>query len=124
MHYRIRAAAQAAAFAHCVEQVERASKGLDEAQARQLFERFGYPAQFMRLSSGAFSEMSFALEAKSLKDDEAALRHAKAALSLLEQRDALDSRYNSGRWEHWYDRDLIYPCKSVTQRLRDFLKGK
>ena len=121
--YRLRAAVQAVAFNDCVEQVERASKGLDEAQKRQLFERFGYPAQFMLLSSGAFSEMSYALAAMDLKDDECALRHAKIALELLEQRDALDERYNSGKWEHWYDRDLIYPCKSVTAKLRAAVNG-
>ena len=122
--YRLRAAAQAAAFAECAEQITRASKGLDEAQARQLFERFGYPAQFMRLSSGAFSEMSYALAAMDLKDDECALLHAKMALELLEQRDKFDKRYNSGKWEHWYDRDLIYPCKSVTAKLRTAVNGQ
>ena len=122
--YRLRAAAQSVAFNECFEQVERASKGLDETQKRQLFERFGYPAQFMRLSSGAFSEMSYALAAMDLKDDECALHHAQIALALLEQRDEFDKRYNSGRWEHWYDRDLIYPCKSVTAKLHAALKGK
>ena len=121
--YRIRAIAQAAAFNECVEQVERASKGLDEAQKRQLFERLGYPAKFMALSSGAFSEMSCALAAMDLADDECALRHAKAALALLEERDRLDGRYNTGKWKHWYDRDLLYPCKSTTAKLREALNG-
>ena len=53
-----------------------------------------------------------------------AVRHAKAALAFGEQRDALDRRYNSGKWEHWYDRDLIYPCCSVTEKLRKAVKGK
>ena len=88
------------------------------------YERFGYPAPFMQLSSGAFSEMSYALAAMDLKDDECALRHARIALDLLEQRDELDERYNSGKWEHWYDRDLIYPCRSVTDKLRKAVNGQ
>jgi len=122
--YRLRAFAQAAAFNECVEQVERASKGLDEAQKRQLFERFGYPARFMALSSGAFAEMSSALADMDLRDDERALSHAKQALSLLERRDELDRQYNGGKWKHWYDRDIIYPCRSVTEKLRKSLKGR
>ena len=106
---RIRAVAQAAAFERC---------GMDDAQKRQLFERFGYPAAFMCLSSQAFAEMSAAREARCLGDEPGAMRHAKSALSLMEERDALDGRYASGRWSGWYDRDLIYPCRSVTARLR------
>ena len=115
---RIRAVAQAAAFERCEEQIGRAAAGMDDAQRRQLFERFGYPAAFMRLSSQAFAEMSAAREARELGDESGAMRHAKSALSLMEERDALDGRYASGRWSGWYDRDLIYPCRSVTARLR------
>ena len=96
---------------------------MHSSHARQLFERFGYSTQFMLLSSGAFSEMSYALAAMDFKDDECALYHAKFALELLAQRDELDKRYNSGKWEHWYDRDLIYPCRSVTDKLREAVIG-
>ena len=120
---RLRAIAQAAAFERCTEQIERASAGMDEAEKRQLFERFGYPAEFMRLSSSMFAEMSAAREALGLGDKPCAVRHAKAALAFGEQRDELDRRYASGKWKHWYDRDLIYPCRSVTGKLRNALKG-
>ena len=53
-----------------------------------------------------------------LGDEPGAIRHAKAALAFGEERDRLDKRYNSGKWEHWYDRDIIYPCRSVTEKLR------
>ena len=115
---RLRAITQAAAFERCTEQIDRASTGMDEAEKRQLFERFGYPAEFMRLSSSMFAEMSAAREALGLGDRPCALRHAKAALAFGEQRDALDRHYNTGKWEHWYDRDIIYPCRSVTEKLR------
>ena len=115
---RIRAVAQAAAFERCEEQIGRAAAGMDDEQRRQLFERFGYPAAFMRLSSLAFAELSAAREARCLGDEPGAMRHAKSALSLMEERDALDGRYASGRWSGWYDRDLLYPCRSVTARLR------
>ena len=120
---RLRAITQAAAFERCVEQIERAAARMDEAQKRQLFERFGYPAEFMRLSSSMFAEMSAAREARGLGDEPCAIRHAKAALAFGEERDRLDKRYASGKWEHWYDRDLIYPCRSVTEILRNALKG-
>ena len=42
---------------------------------------------------------------------------ATAAVELGHQRDALDVRYNSGKWAHWYDRDLKYPCRSVMEAL-------
>ena len=117
----LRARAQTAAFARCVEQLERASKGLDDAQRRQLFERFGYPAEFMRLSSEIFAELSCAVEAKNEEDREACRAHAENALECARARDELDLRYNAGRWSRWYDRDLIYPCKSVADDLREVL---
>ena len=119
---RIRAIAQAAAFERCVEQLDRAAAGMDDAQKRQLFERFGYPAEFMRLSSSMFAEMSAACEALGLGDRPCAIRHAKAALALGEERDALDRRYNSGKWEHWYDRDMVYPSAVVVETLRKHLR--
>ena len=97
---------------------------MDELEKRQLFERFGYPAEFMRLSSSMFAEMSAAREARGLGDRPCAVRHAKTALAYGEQRDELDRRYNTGKWEHWYDRDIIYPCRSVTEKLRKSLKGR
>ena len=113
------AVARAAAFERCEEQIGRAAAGMDDAQRRHLFERFGYPAAFMRLSSLAFAEMSAAHEARELGDEPGALRHAKSALSIMEERDALDGRYASGRWCGWYDRDLIYPTTGLTKQLRD-----
>ena len=117
----LRARAQSAAFARCSEQLTRASKGLGEAQRRQLFERFGYPAEFMRLSSEIFAELSCAVEAKNANDSEACRAHVESALGHARTRDALDLRYNAGRWSRWYDRDLIYPCASVSDGLRDVL---
>ncbi len=113
----LRARTQSAGFARCVEQIERASRTLDEAQRRQLFERFGYQAEFLRLTSDIYAELFSALEAKDADDWPCALRHANAAVELGRQRDALDARYNSGKWAHWYDRDLKYPCRSVMEAL-------
>ncbi|MBR3956373.1 MAG: hypothetical protein IKJ89_00805, partial [Kiritimatiellae bacterium] len=113
----LRARMQSAAFARCLEQIERASRTMDEAQRRQLFERFGYPADFLRLTSEICAELYAAVEAKDADDWPCALRHAKAAIALGHERDALDARYNSGKWAHWYDRDLKYPCRSVMESL-------
>ena len=117
----IRARAQSAAFARCLEQLERASRGLEESGRRQLFERFGYPADFLRLSSDLFAELLAALEAKAADDKSACRRHVASALELAEERDALDRRYNSGRWKRWYDRDIVYNCSMVAGNLRNLL---
>ena len=124
MRTPIRAAAQTAAFRRCLEQIDRASEGMDERARHQLFERFGYPAEFMALSSAAFTEMAMALDDMDLKDDRRSLEHAERALELLEERERLDTRYASGRWEHWYDRDLIYPCRTVAEALRKALRKR
>lgn len=124
MRTPIRAAAQAAAFRRCLEQIDRASEGMDENARYQLFERFGYPAEFMALSSAAFAEMAQALDAMDLKDDRRSLAHARRALELLEERERLDARYASGRWEHWYDRDIVYPCRIVAEDLRKTLQKR
>ena len=113
----LRARTQSAAFARCLEQLDRAAAALDETRRRQLFERFGYPAAFMRLSSDIFAELSAAVEAKSLGDDACAMRHAGTAVSLGRERDAIDARYNSGKWARWYDRDLVYPCRAAMENL-------
>ena len=113
----IRARAQSAGFARCLEQLERASRMMDEAQRHQLFERFGYQAEFLRLTSDIYAELFNAIEAKDADDMPCALRHANVALALGHERDALDARYNSGKWTHWYDRDLKYPCRSVMESL-------
>ena len=113
----LRARTQSAAFVRCLEQLDRAAVGLDETQRRQLFERFGYQAEFMRLSSDIYAELSAAVEAKNLGDDACATRHVCAAVTLGHARDALDSRYNSGMWTRWYDRDLVYPCRAVMENL-------
>lgn len=118
----IRARAQSAAFARCLEQLRRAAAGLDRGQRRQLFERFGYPAEFMRLSSDIFAELSAATEAKALGDDACARRHVRAALAHGRRRDALDARYNAGKWARWYDRDLVYPCHAVMAELSKHFK--
>ncbi|MBQ3343972.1 MAG: glycosyl hydrolase 115 family protein, partial [Kiritimatiellae bacterium] len=117
----LRARLQAAAFARCAEQLERASDGMDEARKRLLFERFGYPTEFMRLSSECLAEITCAVEAKSLGDMRRAVGHAKTALACAETRDELICRYNSGKWEHWYDRDIIYPCAPLAESLRNAL---
>ncbi|MBQ6914487.1 MAG: glycosyl hydrolase 115 family protein [Kiritimatiellae bacterium] len=117
----LRARLQAAAFARCAEQLERASYGMDEARKRLLFERFGYPTEFMRLSSECLAEITCAVEAKSLGDMRRAVGHAKTALACAETRDELICRYNSGKWEHWYDRDIIYPCAPLAESLRNAL---
>ena len=117
----LRARAQSAAFARCLEQLARASKGLGGAQRRQLFERFGYPAEFMRLSTDIFAELSCAVESKNAEDHKACRAHVESALEHARARDALDLRYNAGRWSRWYDRDLIYPCASVSDNLREVL---
>ena len=113
----LRARTQSAAFARCLEQLDRAAAALDETRRRQLFERFGYPAAFMRLSSDIFAELFAAVEAKSLGDDACAMRHAGTAVSLGRERDAIDARYNSGKWARWYDRDLVYPCRAAMENL-------
>ncbi len=113
----LRARTQAAGFARCLEQLERASRAMDAVRRRQLFERFGYPAEFLRLTSDIYAELFSAVEAKDADDWPCALRHANAAIALGHERDALDARYNSGRWAHWYDRDLKYPCRSVMEDL-------
>jgi hypothetical protein len=117
----LRARTQSAAFARCMEQIERASKGMSETQQRQLFERFGYPAEFLRMSSDIYAELSAAREAKGSEDAAACRRHLQAALGHAEARDALDRRYNEGRWKRWYDRDLIYPCATVSADIRRLL---
>lgn len=117
----LRARTQSAAFLRCIEQLERAAAGLDGGQSHQLFERFGYPAQFMRLTSDIFAELSAAVEAARMGDDACAMRHARAATALGVERDALDARYNSGKWERWYDRDIVYPCRSLMEHLRNGL---
>lgn len=119
----LRARAQAAAFARCQEQVARAADGLDAATRRQLFERFGYPAEFLRLSSDIYADMAAAVEAKDAGDAPAARRHAEAALARAEARDALDARYNAGRWAGWYARDIIYPFSAFAAELRQALEG-
>ena len=78
----LRARTQAAGFARCLEQLERASRAMDEARRRQLFERFGYPAEFLRLTSDIYAELFAAVEAKDADDGPCALRHAKAAIAL------------------------------------------
>ena len=88
----LRARTQAAGFARCLEQLERASRAMDEARRRQLFERFGYPAEFLRLTSDIYAELFSAVEAKDADDWPCALRHAKAAIALGHERDALDAR--------------------------------
>ena len=118
----LRARTQSAAFSRCLEQLKRATKGLDDAQQRQLFERFGYPAEFMRLSSDLYAELACAVEAKDADDGEACRMHVEKALALSQERDALDNRYNSGRWRQWYDRDLIYPCSSLSETLQKVLE--
>ena len=118
----LRARTQSAAFARCLEQLKRASKGLDDTQSRQLFERFEYPAEFMRLSSDLYAELACAVEAKGANDPESCRAHVEKALALSRARDMLDSRYNSGRWEGWYARDLIYPCSSVSESLQKILE--
>ncbi len=121
MRAPIRARAQAAGFARCLEQLDRAAKGLDDAQRLQLFERFGYPAAFLRLSSDLFAELSDAVEAKNADDVAGLRRHLQAALAYSEARDALDARYNAGRWKGWYDRDLVYNCSTVSGKIRELL---
>lgn len=113
----LRVRTQSAAFLRCLEQLDRAAAALDETRRRQLFERFGYPAAFMRLTSDIFAELFAAVEAKSLSDDACAMRHAGTAVSLGRERDALDARYNSGKWARWYDRDLVYPCRAAMENL-------
>ena len=120
----LRARTQSAAFARCLEQLSRASEGMDEAQGRQLFERFGYPAEFLRLSSDLYAELVCAREAKAADDAVACRRHLEAALGHAEARDALDRRYNEGRWRRWYDRDLIYPCKNTVTDLKKLLNAQ
>ena len=78
----------------------------------------------MALSSAAFAEMAQSLDAMDLKDDRRSLEHAERALELLEERNVLDARYASGRWEHWYDRDIIYPCRIVAEDLRKALQKR
>ena len=124
LRFPIRATAQAAAFRRCSEQLNRASKGMSKEEKYQLFQRFGYPAKFMEYSSAAFAEMGFALDAMDLKDDEVALEHAEKALEFLEKRDEVGKKYNAGKWEHWYDRDLIYPCAVVTEELRKAVNNR
>ena len=119
----LRARTQSAAFARCQEQLKRALKGLDDAQSRQLFERFGYPAEFIRLSSDLYAEISCAVEAKDARDPESCRAHVAKALAVSKARDALDGRYNSGRWEGWYARDLVYPCSSVSESLQKVLES-
>jgi hypothetical protein len=51
-------------------------------------------------------------------------RHLEAALGHAEARDALDRRYNEGRWRRWYDRDLIYPCKNTVTDLKKLLNAQ
>ena len=106
-----------AGFARCLEQLERASRAMDEVRRRQLFERFGYPAEFLRLTSDIYAELFSAVEAKDADDGPCALRRARAAVELGHERDALDTRYNSGKWARWYDRDLKYPCHAVMEEL-------
>lgn len=118
MRNALLARAQAAAFRRCLEQVERAYAGMDWAQRLQLFERFGYPSEFMSLSSDCYSELAFAVEAKSMEDWKSAKRHALTALNLSTERDRLERRYNAGRWKHWYDRDIIYPYSAHSAALR------
>ena len=43
-------------------------------------------------------------------------------IGLRGRRDALDRRYNSGKWEHWYDRDMVYPSAVVVETLRKHLR--
>lgn len=114
----LRARTQSAAFGRCIEQIARASHGLDAAQRRQLFERFGYPARFMRFSSDMYAELASALEAKNAGDEGAERAHLETAYAGAMARDALDKNYNSGKWKRWYDRDLIYPCSHVTGELK------
>lgn len=114
----LRARTQSAAFARCLEQIARASHGLDAAQRRQLFERFGYPARFLLLSSDIYAEISAALEAKNAGDEGAERAHLETAYADALARDALDKNYNSGKWTRWYDRDIIYPCSHVTGKLK------
>ncbi|MBR4171418.1 MAG: glycosyl hydrolase 115 family protein, partial [Kiritimatiellae bacterium] len=121
MRCAVLARAQSAAFRRCLEQIERASDGMDAKQRLQLFERFGYPAEFLSLSSDCYSELAFAAEAKSLGDQASWLHHVQAALDLSEARDRLDRRYNAGRWKRWYDRDIIYPYTSFSAALRQLV---
>ncbi len=119
----LRARTQSASFARCVEQLHRASSLLGERQRRQLFERFGYQAEFMRLSSDAYAEVACAVEAIDMDDAAACRAHVERALALAEERDALERRYDSGRWERWHDRDIIYPYSAQSQELRKILEA-
>ena len=117
----LRARTQAAAFSRCLEQIDRAARGMDEEQRRQLFERFGYPAEFMMLTSQCFAEMVAAVEAMDSGDCKVGRAHAIAALDVADRRKSLDLRYNEGKWKHWYDRDMIYPFDPAMEELRRFL---
>ena len=120
--YAARAAAQATGFRRCLDQVELAGEGLSGAERNQLFLRLGYPAGHLMHASACLSELTLALAARDEGNRAAAERHLSAALAESQARDALDRRYNAGKWTHWYDRDLKYPYTRLSGEIGKVLK--
>lgn len=120
--YAARAAAQAAAFERCLDQVALASEGMTDAERRQLFLRLGYPAAFLRHASRCLSELALAEAAHGAGNRAATMRHLKAALAESRARDALDAEYNAGKWKRWFARDRKYPYTRLSAEIEGVLK--
>lgn len=120
--YAARASAQAASFRRCLDQVALAARDLTPTQERQLFLRVGYPAGFMYHASSCLAEMTLAALAREEDNGEATIAHLEQALSHAQARDALDRRYNEGKWLHWYDRDRKYQYTLLSRDISEALR--
>ena len=121
--YAVRASAQAAGFARCLDQIAYAEEKMTDGERRQLFERLGYPADFMRHASTCLAELTLAAAAREEGNSAAMKRHLELALKASLARDALDREYNKGKWAHWYDRDLKYPYTGLSAMVQDILRN-
>ena len=122
LRYAARAAAQVAGFERCLDQIAFTEGKMTDEECRQLFQRLGYPAAFLRNASLCLSELTLALAAHGTGNRAAAIRHAESALAASRARDALDAEYNEGKWAGWFARDLKYPYTGLSAAIDAVVK--
>ena len=122
LRYAARAAAQAAGFERCLDQIAFAEGMMTAEERRQLFHRLGYPAAFLRNVSLCLSELTLALVAHGTGNRAATIRHTGSALAASRARDALDAKYNEGKWAGWFARDLKYPYTGLSAAIEAVVK--
>ena len=122
LRYAARAAAQTAGFECCLDQIAFAAEKMTAAERRQLFQRLGYPAAFLRNASLCLSELTLALAARGSGSRVAAIRHVESALAASRARDALDVEYNDGKWSRWFAHDRKYPYTNLSREIEGVLK--